>query len=126
MTVTFEGDVWWLSAGLRRKIAKIVGVKVATLDGRLRLGWPLEDAIDPNACTRRMRAHRLAGRSLSHPLTFDGRTMLMREWARETGIARATIRERLRAGWTVAKALTTPVTKRSGNRYTAARTRRPR
>lgn len=42
-------------------------------------------------------------------LSFDGRVQSLAEWARETGIWYYTLRKRLRMGWNVEKALTTPV-----------------
>jgi hypothetical protein len=49
---------------------------------------------------RNTRANRL--------LTHNGMTKCVSEWAENTGIHRATIRGRLRIGWTVTDALTTP------------------
>lgn len=47
-------------------------------------------------------------RSNAHKLTFNGKTMGISEWARETGIKRTTIKERIRSyGWSVEKTLTT-------------------
>lgn len=46
-------------------------------------------------------------------ITHAGRTQNLIEWARETGINRGTIRLRLRAGWSVEKALTTPAASRA-------------
>ena len=45
-------------------------------------------------------------------LTFDGKTMCVAAWAEEVGIRAQNIIERLRLGWTVERALTTPVQKR--------------
>lgn len=39
-------------------------------------------------------------------LTFDGRTMTMTEWAKETGIAQTTLSRRKKAGWSVEQMLT--------------------
>lgn len=45
-------------------------------------------------------------------LTFNGKTMIVNDWAAETGIASCTIRRRIdHYGWTVGQALTTPVRK---------------
>lgn len=41
-------------------------------------------------------------------LEWNGRTLCVTEWARETGINCRTIMERLRRGWTTEKALSTP------------------
>jgi hypothetical protein len=43
-------------------------------------------------------------------LTFDGRTQVLSVWAEETGLNAQTLRNRIkRLGWTVERALTTPV-----------------
>lgn len=52
--------------------------------------------------TRNTRANKL--------LTFNGETLCMSEWAERTGIGSPTIRTRLVLGWSVADALTRPVT----------------
>jgi hypothetical protein len=45
-------------------------------------------------------------------LTFNGKTMTVAEWARETGINDGTLRARLfHMGWSIEKALTTPTRK---------------
>lgn len=44
-------------------------------------------------------------------LTLNGRTMHIAAWERETGLGKRTIRDRLRRGWSVEEALTTPPTK---------------
>lgn len=44
-----------------------------------------------------------------HPITFNGITMLISEWVRETKIPEWTLRSRLRRGWSAERALTTPV-----------------
>jgi hypothetical protein len=41
-------------------------------------------------------------------VTADGRTQTIARWSRETGVPSKVIRERLRSGWPVAAALTTP------------------
>ncbi len=55
-------------------------------------------------------------------LTFEGRTMLVRDWARYLQMSPQTIHNRINRGWGVAEALTTPphvghsVAGRRGNR----------
>lgn len=39
-------------------------------------------------------------------LTFRGKTQRLADWSRETGIGSRTIKDRLRRGWTIEKALT--------------------
>lgn len=47
-------------------------------------------------------------RSNNRRLTYDGKTMNLFQWAREVGINPKRIHARLVAGWSVARALTTP------------------
>ena len=47
----------------------------------------------------------------NHYLTHNRKTMTIAEWAKEIGISDKIIRNRLRRGWTIEKALTTPVKK---------------
>lgn len=48
----------------------------------------------------------------NHFLIFEGRTQTVGQWARETGLEFHTITGRLRRGWSVEEALTTPVPSR--------------
>ena len=45
-------------------------------------------------------------------LTFDGKTQCMAAWAEEIGVHRRTLWYRLDKGWSVERALTTPLNKR--------------
>lgn len=47
--------------------------------------------------------------SRNHLLTLNGITQSIVEWSEQTGIKQTTIRRRLKCGWTVEKALTSPV-----------------
>lgn len=44
-------------------------------------------------------------------IEFDGLCLSLRGWSRRTGISACTISDRLKRGWTVERALTTPVKK---------------
>jgi hypothetical protein len=46
---------------------------------------------------------------MTKPLTFDGRTQSMSAWARELNTSQQALAHRLRNGWSVEQALTTPV-----------------
>ena len=50
--------------------------------------------------TRNRRSNRL--------LTFDGRTQVLIDWAKELGISSMSLRKRLKSGWSLERALTTP------------------
>lgn len=45
-------------------------------------------------------------------LTHNGKTMTVAEWAREIGVKDATLRSRLKAGWSIERVLTTPITRK--------------
>jgi hypothetical protein len=45
-------------------------------------------------------------------LTFRGETKIVSEWGKQIGLQAGVIHNRLKSGWSVAKALTTPVKKR--------------
>ena len=49
------------------------------------------------------------------PIEFDGLSLSVTEWSRRTGIAASTLSWRLGHGWSVEKALTTPVPVRRGS-----------
>ena len=51
-------------------------------------------------------------RSNNHQITYNGKTMILQDWANEVGISSTTIRKRLKSGWTVKDALFTPVEKK--------------
>jgi len=50
-------------------------------------------------------------------LTFNGQTITLLEWEKQTGINGYNIAFRIKAGWSVERALTTPVRKKRVNGY---------
>lgn len=63
----------------------------------------------PENCRWATAQEQANNRRSNHTLTHDGRTLTIMEWARETGLSRTAIEQRLRVlGWTVERALTTP------------------
>jgi len=48
-------------------------------------------------------------RGLHHPVTFDGKTRLIADWSKVTGVPAESIGSRLRHGWSVERALFTPI-----------------
>lgn len=74
---------------------------------------------EPNNCRWATKLEQVLNRR-SHPgftsITHDGKTMSLAEWSRLTGVKAATIRARLDVGWSVAKALTTPILKQHGRK----------
>jgi hypothetical protein len=49
----------------------------------------------------------------NHRITYKGQTKTLEEWAEEVQINRYTLYKRLQAGWSVEKALETPVVKQN-------------
>ena len=43
------------------------------------------------------------------PITFNGRTISLIDWQKETGINIDAISKRIKTGWTIQEALTTPI-----------------
>jgi hypothetical protein len=60
----------------------------------------------PDNCKWGTRTEQNRNRRSCRPLTAMGRTQLMTDWARETGISVATIHKRLKRGWDVSRAVT--------------------
>ncbi len=56
-------------------------------------------------CCWATRKEQMRNMSRNHEITFDGRTQCLQEWADEVGLNKATLRKRLRRGWSVEKAL---------------------
>lgn len=106
LPVDYLGEVWWVSRETLDLIcARVDGLRPALLLSRLQRSWSLEEALEPDAYSRRRKA---SARTNGRYLTYQGRTQLMTDWAKEIGVARITIRERLKCGWSVERALATP------------------
>lgn len=54
--------------------------------------------------------------STSTTFTYSERTLTVAEWARLTGLTSGTLGARLRSGWSIDRALTTPPDKKRGRR----------
>ncbi len=63
---------------------------------------------DPANCRWATRTEQNRNKRSNRYMTMNGRTMILTDWAIETGIKRETIKERIRRGWTISRALTTP------------------
>lgn len=70
---------------------------------------------EPSNCRWAGRSEQLNNTRHNHLLTSKGQTLNLTQWAKKFGIARGTIKGRIKSGWSVEKALTVPVTDR--NRY---------
>jgi uncharacterized protein YjcR len=83
--------------------ARQLGITKETIRRRIRNGWKLDDALDPELKNPHHRH-----------LTFDGRTQTLTEWARELGVRVQVLKNRIDSyGWSVERALTTRVKRRS-------------
>ena len=61
----------------------------------------------PENCRWATRIEQMNNRRVNHVLTFNGQTRTATEWGRSLGILPATILSRIRAGWSIERALTT-------------------
>jgi len=67
---------------------------------------------DPANCRWANSFEQSINRTNNTIISFDGKTMTLVEWAKKTGIGLNTILSRFNYGWTVERALTTPVMKK--------------
>lgn len=74
---------------------------------------------EQNNCRWATQIEQTANTSRNIFLTLDGETHWLSEWARRIGLGEATLRARLRRGWSAMEALTLPITP------VFARTRKP-
>lgn len=70
---------------------------------------------EPGNCRWATRSEQNRNRSYCVTLTYQGRTMILRDWATEIGISPNALAQRLYLGWSTERALTTPL-KRSAAR----------
>jgi hypothetical protein len=63
---------------------------------------------EPSNCRWATHADQIRNRSFTVWLEHDGRRMCMKDWSKEIGLKYHTLKSRLRKGWSVEKALTTP------------------
>jgi hypothetical protein len=70
----------------------------------------------PENCCWATKTEQARNRRNNHLLTFNGKTQCVAEWAQELGYPSSHIYERLRHGWSVEKALTTPVKVRNAKK----------
>ena len=66
----------------------------------------------PKNCKWIPKKQQNRNKSSNHFVTYQGKTFCLAEWEEKTGIKQPTIRRRLRYGWSVERALTTPVYKK--------------
>ncbi|MGV9278035.1 hypothetical protein [Streptomyces griseosporeus] len=61
---------------------------------------------EPNNCRWATRAEQSQNRRNAVQLTYQGRTLVLAQWAAKLGINDNTLRNRIRSGWSVEQALT--------------------
>jgi hypothetical protein len=96
-----SSENWLTINGVRRTQAdwaRTTGINPITLGQRLRNGWPPEKAIVPPE--RSMNAS-----SRGKLYSFQGKSLTIAQWGRETGVKEDTIAHRLRKGWAIEQAL---------------------
>ncbi len=63
---------------------------------------------EPGNCRWARLAEQNRNRSMTVWLTLNGETLCMTDWATRIGMTKATLFNRLKAGWSIERALTTP------------------
>jgi len=98
-----KGTTRWIEVGGEQRTlqdwANRLGSDPQTISDRLARGWEPVDAV---STLPRSQAQG------DVTLTLDGRSQRLFEWAEETGLSSATISKRLKRGWSIDRALTTP------------------
>ena len=68
---------------------------------------------EPGNCRWETPTNQNRNRSHNVMLTHNGRTMILGDWAAEIGISPNALAQRLYLGWSIGRALTTPINRRS-------------
>ena len=63
---------------------------------------------NPDNCSWIPKSEQSKNRDSNHYITFHGKTQTLSDWAQEINISRTTLHARLRRGWSIEQALTTP------------------
>lgn len=66
----------------------------------------------PENCRWATAATQANNRRSNHLITYNGQTRTITEWEQVTGIKSATLRKRLKLGWTIQRTLTMPIRER--------------
>lgn len=86
--------------------ANKLGIRRGTLFHRLHHGWTPDQALTQIESKRGLPP---TGKRTDRLLTFNNKTQNLTDWARELQMKPITLHGRIRSGWSVEKALTTPV-----------------
>jgi len=100
LTITHNGETHTI-----REWAKITGLTDRTIRWRYNEGWPTDMILDPHAYRGRGPDSRETRRPTM--ITFEGRTLTIAEWAKVVGLKESTLRNRLKKGWEIKRALMT-------------------
>ena len=69
---------------------------------------------EPGNCSWSTKREQDRNKRTNHWLTFNGQTLIITDWARLVGVRANVISARLKKGWSVERALTTPLLSRPG------------
>lgn len=98
-------DRWRGDGGYERFIQDMgrrpVGGSVERIDG--------SGPYSPDNCRWANAVEQANNRRSNRMIEFNGRTQTLTQWAREAGLSSTTVSDRLKRGWTVEKALCTPI-----------------
>lgn len=89
------------------ELARRKGLLPGILSHRLKKGWSIEKALNEPVVEN--ARHRRCDREF---LEYNGERLTAHQWSKKIGIDAGSIRSRLRRGWTIDRALTTPVAAR--------------
>lgn len=84
--------------------AEIIGINRDTLKTRIYNGWSIKKAFETPV-------RQVENVYKKHKIKYQGEEKTISQWAEITGINRITLYCRLKAGWSIEKALETPVKK---------------
>lgn len=76
---------------------------------------------NPDNCKWIPKGKQSENTSMCRPLTFNGKTMIISQWAKFLGVSYHLIQSRIRSGWTDEEALSTPCSKKTKRNYTSKR-----
>lgn len=93
--LTYQGQTMLLVDWVEK-----TGIDQSTISHRLKKGWSVEDALSTPPGTKNKRYKKI---------TYQGKTQCAASWAKEVGLHPGTLRWRLKQGWSIQNALTTPV-----------------
>jgi hypothetical protein len=80
------------------------GISRGAIETRIKLGWDIEKTLTIPAVLGRNQF----GEG-GVPVEFNGEVKTWMQWSESTGIAYATLKKRIEAGWSVERALSTPL-----------------